>query len=223
MSKNKPRYSKSKRNTNKLVRVKTGPSVKDRIQNTVSKIKSNKSSKNTSKPEGTDSKILNESTGSSRYKDIIAQDVNSAYLAGGSKPMTQGTTIQPGATNAPNMGNFGGAMNMSGVPNTPIDPMTGLPMNQAMMAQENKMKLERRPIRKGPDLIDSTAAFMGGPHWQNPHWKASSDSVRAHYPNINFDEVKSKDIYKPSKGEHLGTITSRLKPVNERYNIKPKK
>lgn len=45
MSKNKPRYSKSKRNTNKLVRVKTRPSVKDRIVNTISKIKDNKSSK----------------------------------------------------------------------------------------------------------------------------------------------------------------------------------
>jgi hypothetical protein len=218
MSKNKPRYSKSKRNTNKLVRVKTGPSVKDRIQNTVSKIKSNKSSKNTSKPEGTDSKILNESTGSSRYKDIIAQDVNSAYLAGGSKPMTQGTTIQPGATNAPNMGNFGGAMNMSNVPNNPIDPMTGLPMNQATMAQ---MKVEGAPLIKGPDLIDSTAAFMGGPNWQNPHWKEASDSVRAHHPNIDFDKVKSSDIYK--KGDQLHNITSRLEPVNERYNIKPKK
>ena len=221
MSKNKPRYSKSKRNTNKLVRVKTGPSVKDRIVNTISKIKDNKSSKNTPTQGSPDSKILNESTSVSRYKDMIAQDINSAYLAGGSRPMTQGNTIQSGVTNAPNMGNFGGAMSMSNVPNNPIDPMTGLPMNQAMMAQENKMKLERRPIRKGPDLIDSTAAFMGGPHWNNPHWKASSDSVRAHYPNINFDEVKSKDIYKPSKGEHLGTITSRLKPANKRYNINP--
>ena len=115
MSKNKPRYSKSKRNTNKLVRVKTGPSVKDRIVNTISKIKDNKPSKTTSTQGSPDSKILNESTGASRYKDMIAQDINSAYLAGGSRPMTQGNTIQPGATNAPNMGNFGGAMNMSNV------------------------------------------------------------------------------------------------------------
>jgi len=220
MSKSKPRYSKSKKSTNKLVRVKTGPSVKDKVVNTVSKIKSKKSSKTTSKPESTNSHILNSSTDASRYKDIIAQDVNSAYLAGGSRPMTQGNTIQPGTTNAPNMGNFGGAMNMSGVPNAPIDPMTGLPMNQAMMSQEINMNVERRPLTKGPDIIDSTAAFMGGPHWQNPHWKEASDSVRVHYPNVNFDEIKSSDIYKPSKGEHLGTITSRLKPAKKRYNIK---
>ncbi len=134
--------------------------------------------------------------------------------------MTQGTTIQPGATNAPNMGNFGGAMNMSNVPNNPIDPMTGLPMNQATMAQ---MKVERKPTVKGPDLTDSTAAFMGGPNWQNPHWKEASDSVRVHYPDIDFDEVKSSDIYNKSKGDQLHNVTSHLKKANKRYNITPSK
>jgi len=72
--------------------------------------------------------------GSSKNPRFL-QDVSNAYLSGGTRPMTLGSTIQPGDTNAPSMGNFGGAMNMSGVPNVPIDPVTGLPMNYGMMAQ----------------------------------------------------------------------------------------
>ena len=70
------------------------------------------------------------------------QDTSAAYLAGGSKPMTQVDTIQYGNTNAPNMGNFGGAMNVSGVPNKPIDSTTGMPMTYSMM-QDEKSAIEK--------------------------------------------------------------------------------
>ena len=83
-----------------------------------------------------------------------------AYLAGGSKPMTQGNTVQSGNTNAPNMGNFGGAMNMSGVPNTPVDPMTGLPMNYGMMQDEKSATEKAAQIDAIPGMPENVKASM---------------------------------------------------------------
>jgi hypothetical protein len=97
-----------------------------------------------------------------KNKAELNQDVSTAeaYLAGGSKPMTQGNTIQSSNTNAPNMGNFGGAMNMSGVPNTPVDPMTVMPMNYGMMQDEKSATEKAAQIDAIPGMPEDVKANM---------------------------------------------------------------
>jgi len=211
MSKNKPRYKTRSIKKGHLKRVKTGPSVKDKIVNTISKIKDNKSSENTPTQGSPDSKILNESTGASRYKDMIAQDINSAYLAGGSRPMTQSNTIQPGATNAPNMGNFGGAMNMSNVPNNPIDPMTGLPMNQAMMAQEVKgFKANVRKImnQQGKSKEEATKILAAAT------WKHNPEKMAQNRTGEYYDKTSTDYTNAPSENIPLYERNRKINRIN---------
>lgn len=99
--------------------------------------------------------------------ELASEEVNKnprflqdAYLAGGSRPMTQGDTVQPGNTNAPNMGNFGGAMNISGVPSAPIDPTTGMPMNYGMMQDEKSANEKAAQIDAIPGMPENVKASM---------------------------------------------------------------
>lgn len=95
------------------------------------------------------------------YSDnFTLNQVSSAYLAGGNRPMNQIGTVQTGDTNAPNMGNFGGAMGMSGVPTRPIDPTTGMPMNYGMMQEKMSATEKAKKIDAIPGMPEEVKQNM---------------------------------------------------------------
>lgn len=75
------------------------------------------------------------------------------------------------------------------------------------------------------DRSDSTAMFMAGKakgQFGNPIWKASSDSAKVNFPNIDADKIKSSDIYKPtnfapSLDSPYSGVGDHLDVVNKRY------
>lgn len=149
------------RNTNKLVRAKTGPSVGEKISNLGGKISSTigdafdkeKPTPTTpNKNEMVNSQILNEyDSPASRLQSEFSlnQDAMQALVAGGSRPMHQGTSSQiDPMTGMPIVAGgqppinpaFGGAIQNSGIPN--YNPG----MNMANITQarvEDKMREEK--------------------------------------------------------------------------------
>ena len=148
------------RNTNKLVRAKTGPSLKEVAGNVGEKISSTISNAfNKEKPTSTTapkkemvhSQILNEyDSPASRLQSEfnLNQDAMQAMVAGGSRPMHQGTSSQiDPMTGMPIMAGgqppinpaFGGAMVNSGVPNfNPGMNMGAITQARLEMTREQK-------------------------------------------------------------------------------------
>ena len=154
------RYTKSRRNTNKLLRVKTGPSVGEKISNLGEKISSTIGSAfdkektpptTPSKNEMVHSQILNEyDSPASRLQTEFSlnQDAMQALVAGGSRPMHQGTSSQidpmtgmpivPGGQMNINPA-FGGAMANSGIPNyNPSMNMANITQARIEMSRNEK-------------------------------------------------------------------------------------
>ena len=144
-----------------------------------------------------------------------------AYLAGGSRPMTQGNTVQSGNTNAPNMGNFGGAMNMSGVPNTPVDPMTGMPMNYGMMQDEKSADekaakigvIARRKIKKAVEA--GNYSVEEGPDFKEVPDDGYSDERRRQML-IDIDAIEAADKKRAYLNREIGPVKQTLQ---DRYKI----
>jgi len=160
----KARYGKGGvfgRNTNKLVRAKTGPSLGEKISNVGEKISStigdafNKEKPTPTTPpkkEMVQSQILNEyDSPASRLQSEFSglnQDAMQAMVAGGSRPMHQGTSSQiDPMTGMPIMAGgqppinpaFGGAMANSGIPNfNPGMNMGAIAQARLEMSREQK-------------------------------------------------------------------------------------
>tara|TARA_R100001510_G_scaffold46512_1_gene43474 strand:+ start:772 stop:1518 length:747 start_codon:yes stop_codon:yes gene_type:complete len=149
------RYTKSFRNTNKLTRVKTGPGVIEKIGETIGgAFKPKKNNPTTTTPSATEysqSQILNTQTPAERLASQFGglnQDAMQAMVAGGSKPMHQGTSSQidpmtgmpivPGGQMNINPA-FGGAMANSGIPNyNPGMNMANITQARKEMSREEK-------------------------------------------------------------------------------------
>lgn len=164
-SRNKPRYTKSKRNTNKLVRVKTGPSIGAKLKETFSKEKDPKTP-TTNNPE-----VMANYTGTitdsatDRLKEYLPQDTVQAFNAGGSRTMHQGTSSQidpmtgmpivPGGQMNINPA-FGGAIANSGIPN--YNP--GMSMGALAQARLEMSRDEKKAQIMSRDLPDEVKENM---------------------------------------------------------------
>lgn len=215
------------RNTNKLVRAKTGKSIGEKISSAIGGVfnKEKPTSTTPIKKEMVHSQILNEyDSPASRLQEEFGglnQDTlnpvqNAAITAGGSRPMTAmnnpqidpitGMPITAGGQANMNP-NFIGGMANSNIPTT------------AMLAQEKKMMRTMKPLPPAvPDKSDSTAMFMGGNapgQYANPIWTPAADSAKVRFPNIEANKIKSSDIFK--KGDQLHDITRHIPIVNKRY------
>jgi len=148
------------RNTNKLVRAKTGPSLGEKIGNVGEKISNtigdafNKEKPTPTAPpknEMVQSQILNTETPAERLASQFGglnQDAMQAMVAGGSRPMHQGTSSQiDPMTGMPIMAGgqppinpaYGGAMQNSGVPNfNPGMNMGAIAQARLEMTREQK-------------------------------------------------------------------------------------
>tara|TARA_R100000278_G_scaffold121696_1_gene106228 strand:- start:533 stop:1243 length:711 start_codon:yes stop_codon:yes gene_type:complete len=164
-SRSKPRYTKSKRNTNKLVRVKTGTGVKSKLKQTLSKEKDPKIP-TTNNPEvmANYTGTINESA-TDRLKEYLPQDAMQAITAGGSRPMHQGTSSQidpttglpivPGGQMNINPA-FGGAMANSGIPNF----NAGMTMGAIAQARKEMSRDEKKAQIMSRDLPDEVKQNM---------------------------------------------------------------
>ena len=143
------------RNTNKLVRAKTGPGVIEKIGETIGgAFKPKTKNPTTTTPSATEysqSQILNTQTPAERLASQFGglnQDAMQAMVAGGSRPMHQGTSSQiDPMTGMPIMAGgqppinpaFGGAMVNSGVPNfNPGMNMGAITQARLEMTREEK-------------------------------------------------------------------------------------
>jgi hypothetical protein len=147
------------RNTNKLVRAKTGPSVGEKISNLGEKISSTISNAfdkekptptTPNKNEMVHSQILNTETPAQRLSEDLElnQDAMQAMVAGGSRPMHQGTSSQidpmtgmPIVSGGQPLINpaFGGAIQNSGIPNyNPSMNMANITQARIQMSREDK-------------------------------------------------------------------------------------
>lgn len=164
-SRSKPRYTKSKRNTNKLVRVKTGTGVGSKLKQTLSREKDPKTP-TTNNPEvmANYTGTINDSA-TDRLKEYLPQDAMQAMTAGGSRPMHQGTSSQidpttgmpivPGGQMNINPA-FGGAMVNSGIPNF----NAGMTMGAIAQARLEMSRDEKKAQILSRDLPDDVKQKM---------------------------------------------------------------
>lgn len=164
-SRSKPRYSKSKRNTNKLVRVKTATGVGSKLKQTLAREK-NPKIPTTNNPEvmANYTATINESA-TDRLKEYLPQDATQAMTAGGSRPMHQGTSSQidpttgmpivPGGQMNINPA-FGGAMANSGIPNF----NAGMTMGAIAQARKEMSREEKKAQIMSRDLPEDVKQNM---------------------------------------------------------------
>jgi len=109
-----------------------------------------------------------------------------------------------------------------------LSPAVQTKMGYNSMSQKRMgLHQQKEERRFAQDRSDSTAIFMAGTapgQFNNPSWKAAADSAKKANPNIDADEIKSSDIYKPTKfapdiENSYGEVSKHLDVVNKRYGI----